>query len=72
MNETLITLTPDPARGAKTMARCHGRLAARRRQEEARTRRPSAKVLTAERLLLTGVCVIYLISMAGNVLGVIG
>jgi hypothetical protein len=74
--ETLATLTPDAARGAKTMARCHGRLAARRRQVEAREKSrnlaPSPGILAAERLLLTGACVIYLIAMAGNVLRAIG
>jgi hypothetical protein len=72
MSETLQTLTPDAARGARTMARCHGKLAARRQREDDRKRRPNPRSLTAERLLLTGVCVIYLISMASNVLRAIG
>ena len=72
MIETLPTLTPDAARGAKTMARCQAKLAVRRRKEEARNRRPAPRIVTAERLLLAGVCVMYLISMAGNVLFAIG
>ncbi len=72
MSETLLTLTPDPARGAKTLARCHGKLAVRRRRSEARNRRSYRRILTTERLLLTGLCVVYLISMAGNILRGVG
>jgi len=71
MIETLPALTPDAARVARTMAKCHGTLAARRRREEARSRRPSPRTFTAERLLLAGACVIYLISMAGNILRIV-
>lgn len=71
MTETLLILTPDPGRGAKTLARCHGKLAVRRRFA-ARNRRPNRRILTTERLLLTGLCVVYLISMAGNILRGLG
>jgi hypothetical protein len=68
----LTPLTPDAARRARTLARCHDRLAARRAAIEARDRRPSPKTVAAERLVLAGLCVAYLISMAGTVLQVIG
>lgn len=67
MIEHLRGLTPDASRGATTIARCHDRLAARRRKAEARTR-PSAKALTAERLLVAGFCFVYLLAMAGDLL----
>jgi hypothetical protein len=72
MIETLPLLTPDAARGARTRARCHDVLAARRRRIEAQNRPPSPPALAAERLLVAGLCAIYLISMAGNVLRITG
>lgn len=54
------------------MARCHHRLAARRRRLEVRDRRSSRRTLiTLEHLLLAGVCVVCLVSMAGNVLSIV-
>jgi hypothetical protein len=50
------------------MARCHDMLAARRRRFESRNRRPRSRFVTAERLLLAGVCVVYLMSMASDLL----
>ena len=70
MIENLPHLTPDPSRGANTMARCHARLAARRRRIEARNRPPGQKGAAAERLLMAGFCVVYLIAMAGDVLAI--
>ena len=67
MIENLPRLTPDASRSARTIARCHGRLAARRRRAEARNR-PSAKALTAERLLVAGFCFVYLLARAGDLL----
>ncbi len=72
MIETLPLLTPDASRSANTMARCHNRLAARRRRIEARSRPPSQRGVAMERLMLAGLCVVYLVSMAGDVLSIIG
>ncbi|MEO7134877.1 MAG: hypothetical protein ABI024_11730 [Vicinamibacterales bacterium] len=73
MIENLPLLSPDPGRGARTMSRCHQRLAARRRRLESRNIRPHRRaIITVERLLLTSVCVAYLVSMAGNVLSIAG
>ena len=70
MIENLPLLTPDASRRAKTIARCHNRLAARRRKIEARSRPSSARTLAAERLLAAGFCVAYLIAMAGDLLAI--
>jgi hypothetical protein len=71
MIEHLPTLAPDPSRGARTLAKCHARLAAQRRRAEARSRERLSTVKTkpvlVEGLLLAGVSVVYLVSMAGNV-----
>ena len=73
MIENLPLLTPDAARGARTMARCHQRLAARRHKVESRNRPPAWRAaVTAEHLLLASLCVAYLVSMAGNVLSIAG
>ena len=72
MIENLPLLTPDASRSANTMARCQARLAARRRKIEARTRPPGQSVIAVERLLLAGLCVVYLVAMAGNVLSIVG
>lgn len=69
MIENLPLLTPDTARSEVTLARCHDRLAARRRKIEARTRAPGRRART-ERLLVAGLCVAYLIAMAGDLLTV--
>jgi hypothetical protein len=71
MIDDLPMLVPDAARGARTRARCHRTLAARRRHTEARDRRADTKAVVAERLLFAGVCVIYIMSMTGNVLRLI-
>jgi hypothetical protein len=71
MTETLPRLAPDSSRGDRTRARCHVKLAARRQRLEARNGPPSRKTVAAERLLLAGVCLVYLISMAGNVLRIV-
>lgn len=70
MIEHLPVLTPDAARGARTMSRCHERLAARRRKVESRTRRPQRRAaVTMEHLVLASVCA-YLVAMAVNVLSI--
>ena len=73
MIEHLPLLTPDSVRGARTVTRCHQRLAARRRRVEARNSQPQRRAtLTVEHLLLASLCVAYLVSMAGNVLSIAG
>ena len=72
MIDNLPLLTPDSSRGARTISRCHDRLAARRRKLEARDRAPNPRALGAERLLVTGFCVVYLIAMAGDLLAIVG
>ena len=69
MIENLPLLSPDASRRAKTIARCHDRLAARRLKILARHRPPGARA-RAERLLVAGFCVVYLIAMAGDLLAV--
>lgn len=71
MIENLPRLTPDASRSVKTVARCHARLAARRRKIEARNRAPGQKGAAAERLLMAGFCVIYLMAMAGDLLAIL-
>jgi hypothetical protein len=71
MIDDLPLLTPDASRRAGTLARCHDRLATRRRKIEARNRPSNPKVMAAEFVVATGLCVVYLISMAGNVLRLI-
>ena len=72
MIDDLPFLAPDAARGARTKARCHHRLATRRHRTESRTERANPKTVVAERLLFAGVCVGYLVAMAGNVLRLFG
>ena len=62
---------------AKTLARCHDRLAVRRRRRaerdkatSARNRQPGPRTLGAERLLVAGFCVAYLIAMADDLLAI--
>ena len=68
MIENLPRLTPGASRSARTVARCHERLAARRRRIEARNRPANSRTFGAERLLAAGFCVAYLIVMAGDLL----
>ena len=68
MIENLPLLRPDTSRSVKTVARCHDRLAARRRKLEARNRAPRLRALGTERLLVSGFCVAYLIAMADYLL----
>ena len=71
MIETLPMLSSDPSRRAKNVARCHDRLAARRRRIEARQRPAKSRAIAAEPLLATGLCVAYLIAMAGDLLAIV-
>ena len=69
MIENLPLLTPDASHGARTLARCKKRLAARRRKIEARTR-PNRRAIGVERLVMAGFCVAYLIAMAVDLLAI--
>lgn len=72
MIANLPLLTPDASRAAGTRSRCHTRLAARRRKLEARNRPSTRRAgIAVEHLLLAGVCVVCLVSMAGNVVSII-
>ena len=64
MIENLPLLTPDASRNAKTVVRCHERLAARRQKLAVRNRAASPRAFGAERVLVAGFCVAYLIAMA--------
>ena len=52
------------------MARCHDGWRRAAARIEARNRRRTAAGLGAERLLLAGFCVVYLIAMAGDLLAI--
>ncbi len=64
MIESLPLLTPDAQRGARTIARCHRRLARRRQHLETAASRATARYLAVERVLVLGLCVIYLSGVA--------
>jgi len=66
MIEKLTAIAPDAARSARTMARCHDRLAAHRRRIEARHRRRNPRTYLIERYVVFGLCAAYLIAMAGE------
>ena len=70
MIENMPIVTPDTSSGARTIARCHDRLAARRRKIEVRHRAPNPRAPGAERLLVACFCVAYLIAMAGDLLAI--
>ncbi len=64
MIETLALLTPDAHRGRRTIARCHQRLARRRQHLEAAASRARTRYLAVERVLVLGLCVIYISGVA--------
>ena len=72
MTEHLPHLTSDASRQARTIAKCHDTLAARRRRIEARKGQPHPTLVAAERLLMAGACAAYLVAMAGNVFAIAG
>jgi hypothetical protein len=61
---TLPLLTPDATRGARTIARCHQRLARRRQHLETAASRANARYLVVERVIVLGLCVIYISGVA--------
>ena len=70
MIENLPLVVPDASRSARTIARCHDRLAARRRTIEVRNRALKPRTFGAERLLVAGFCLAYLIAMAGDLFAI--
>ncbi len=64
MIETLPLLTPDPERGERTLARCHQRLARRRQKLEADGNRADSRYLAVERVVVCGLCVVYISAVA--------
>jgi hypothetical protein len=68
--EHLPLLTPNAARGARTVARCREGLARRRRALDPRLQQPRLKVPAVERTLVAGACVVYLIAAARHIAGV--
>jgi len=68
MIEHLPVLSPDTARADRTIWRCHDRFARRRQRVEAAARF-RAKTALIERAVVAGVSIVYLIAMAGDVLG---
>ena len=70
MIENLPLLTPNAARGARTVTRCREELARRRRALDAQQQQPKLKVLAVERTLVAGACVLYLIAAARHIAGV--
>ena len=63
MIETLPPLSPDPQRSERTLARCHDRLSRRHKSRITRSH-PGATYLAIERVIVGGVCVIYISSVA--------
>lgn len=72
MIDDLPLLTPDPQRAARTRARCHQALEARRQRFEGRDRQASPNTAMANYVVLAGMCVAYLMSMAANLVRLIG
>ena len=64
MIEALPLLTPDPRRSDRTLARCHERLARRRKRIATNRSRPDATYLAVERALIGALCVIYMSGVA--------
>jgi hypothetical protein len=64
MIANLPLLAPSPERGARTVARCHDRLARQRKRREVFNRTPNATYLAIERALVCGVCMMYLSGVA--------
>lgn len=67
MIEHLPALDPDAPRGARTLARCREQLARRRLRLERQARFRSQAWLV-ERFVVAGVCVAYLVAMAGDII----
>jgi hypothetical protein len=64
MIEPLPILTPNAQRGRRTIARCHDRLARRRKRLGHADGDGNTTYLAVERALIGGLCVIYLSGVA--------
>ena len=64
MIQTLPPLTPNAQRGQRTAARCHDRLARRRKRLERADGGGNRTYLAVERVLIGGLCVIYISGVA--------
>jgi hypothetical protein len=64
MIQTLPPLTPNAQRGQRTIERCHQRLARRRKHLEPAPGGGNATYLAVERVLIGGLCVIYISGVA--------
>ena len=64
MMEALPLLKPDPRRSERTAARCHDRLARRRKRLDTAMRHTNTKYLAVERALVGALCVIYISGVA--------
>ncbi len=64
MIQPLPVLTPNAQRGQRTVARCHERLARRRRHRGSTAEGGNTTYLAVERALVGGLCVIYLSGVA--------
>ena len=64
MIQTLPPLTPNAQRSQRTIERCHQRLARRRKRLGSAAGGGNARYLAVERVLIGGLCVIYLSGVA--------
>ena len=64
MIQTLPALTPNAQRGQRTIARCHQRLARRRKRLGPAAGGENTTYLAVERVLVGGLCVIYISGVA--------
>ena len=64
MIQPLPLLTPNAQRGQRTIARCHERMARRRKHPESAVTRTNTTYLAVERALIGALCVIYLSGVA--------
>jgi hypothetical protein len=64
MIQTLPPLTPNAQRGQRTIARCHQRLACRRKRLGPAAGGGHTTYLAVERALIGGLCVIYISAVA--------
>jgi hypothetical protein len=67
MIENLPQLSPDAARAARTLERCHERLA-RHRHQQAQVEQHAGRHFIYERVFVAGLCVVHLIAVAGDIL----
>jgi hypothetical protein len=64
MTQSLPLLRPNAQRSQRTIARCHERLARRRKRGGPAASRNSSTYLAVERAVIGGLCVIYMSGIA--------